>query len=244
MAHDEVVSGMLADLAAAAATRRAHMAAPAAAAARLGLRQWQAARLARTHADLLASPRYGKAAAFFLTDLYGPDATAMPYAEAERAMPLTIRLLPRAGLETLADAWKLDALSESLDAAVIDALGGAASGLTDLRYAAAYRDVGRAAEREAQITLIEALAEALQRFARKRYASTALSLMREPARLAGFGDLQAFLTRGLEALLQAGDVAPFIAVVVQRERTLKDALLRGDAGALGWRPGREGRVLF
>jgi len=237
MAHDAVVTGMLADLARAAEIRRAHMATDAQAAARLGLRRWQASRLARTHADLLASARYGKAATFFLTDLYGPDATAMPYAEAERAMPITIRLLPRAGLETLADAWKLDALSETLDVAVIDALGGDTQHLTDLRYAAAYREVGRPEEREQQIELIEALANALQRFARKRYASAALSLMREPARLAGFGDLQAFLTRGLESLLQAGDVAPFIEAVTARERAMMQALLRGDAQALAWRPG-------
>ncbi len=36
------------------------------------LRQWQADRLGRTHRDLLESKRYGPAAQFFLTDLYGP----------------------------------------------------------------------------------------------------------------------------------------------------------------------------
>ena len=40
-------------------------------ATRQRLRAWQAVRLARTHADLLASPSMGPAATFFLTDLYG-----------------------------------------------------------------------------------------------------------------------------------------------------------------------------
>ena len=42
---------------------------------RIRLRAWQAGRLARTHADLLVSPRFHEAAVFFLTDLYGtfPD---------------------------------------------------------------------------------------------------------------------------------------------------------------------------
>ena len=241
MSRDALITEMLADLARATQVRRQHMATDAAAATRLGLRRWQAARLARTHADLLASPRYGKAAAFFLTDLYGSDATAMPYAEAERAMPITMRLLPHSGIETLADAWKLDALSETLDAAVIDALGGKTQTLTDARYAAAYGKVGRGDERARQIGLIEALASALlQRFSRKRYARSTLALMREPARLAGFGDLQAFLTRGLEALLAAGDVAPFIEAVTARERTIMTALLRGDAAPLAWGPTHDG----
>jgi hypothetical protein len=237
MARPELIAGMLGDLARATDIRRQHTATPRAAAARLAFRSWQAARLARTHADLLASPRYGKAAVFFLTDLYGPDATAMPYAEAERAMPITVRLLPQSGLETLADAWKLDALSEDLDAAVIEKLGGRTDALTARRYAAAYAAVGRTDDRTQQIELIEALAEALQRFARKRYASTTLSLMREPARVAGFGDLQAFLSRGLDALLQAGEVQPFIEAVTARERAMMQAVLRGDANALAWQPG-------
>ena len=201
MSRDALIAEMLADLARATEVRRQHMATGAAAAARLGLRRWQAARLAHSHADLLASPRYGKAAAFFLTDLYGADAAVMPYAEAERAMPITTRLLPQSGLETLADAWKLDALSETLDAAMIDALGGTANALTAARYATAYRSVGHAEDRARQIELIQALASALQRFSRKRFAQSTLAMMREPARLAGFGELQAFLTRGLDALL-------------------------------------------
>ena len=37
------------------------------------LRAWQAARLARTHKDLLESRRFHDAAQFFLDDLYGPN---------------------------------------------------------------------------------------------------------------------------------------------------------------------------
>ena len=232
MARTAIVTEMLADLSRAGAIRQAHSATPEAAAARLAFRRWQADRLARTHADLLASERFGKAAHFFLTDLYGPDATAMPYEEAERAMPITVRLLPQSGLETLADAWKLDAVSESLDADVMAALGGDAASLTNTRYAAAYRAAGRPDDRARQIDLIVALAEALQRFSRKRYAAATLALMKEPARLAGFGDLQAFLTRGLDALLTAKDIAPFIDTVTTRERAIMAGLMAGDAGVL------------
>ncbi|MGO9475857.1 MAG: hypothetical protein ACLPWS_20990, partial [Rhodomicrobium sp.] len=56
-----------------AASSRARLAAePGAPARREALRVWQAARLARTHADLLETPRYASTALFFLSDIYGP----------------------------------------------------------------------------------------------------------------------------------------------------------------------------
>jgi hypothetical protein len=70
---------------------------PAAARARLRLREWQAGRLARTHADLLASPRFGEAAQFFLSDLYGPKDFSSRDEEVERILPLLIKMLPGFG---------------------------------------------------------------------------------------------------------------------------------------------------
>ena len=60
---------------------------PSVAGKRLRLREWQAARLARTHADLLASPRFGQAAEFFLSDLYGPKDFSSRDEEVERILP-------------------------------------------------------------------------------------------------------------------------------------------------------------
>jgi hypothetical protein len=235
MRRDTLVAEMLANLARAAEIRQGFSTGQALA-ARQGLRRWQAARLARTHADLLASARYGRAAAFFVTDLYDPHDRSAPYAQAARAMPAAVRLLPLSGLETVADAWRLDVLSESLDAAMIAQLGGDTEALTAQRYAAAYQQVGRPADRARQIDLIGALAVSLQHFGAHRFAATTLAMMRQPARLTGFGDLQAFLTRGFEALRDMGDVAEFVDIVTTRERRLMDALLVGDAALLDWAP--------
>jgi hypothetical protein len=233
--RDSLVAEMQADLARAAEIRRAFSAGPALA-ARQGLRRWQVERLARTHADLLASPRYGRAAAFFLTDLYDPHDRSTPYAEAARAMPVAVRLLPQSGLETVADAWRLDALTESLDAAMIAQLDNDTEALTALRYATAYQQVGRAADRARQIDLIGELAVSLQHFGAHRFAATTLAMMRRPALLTGFGDLQAFLTRGFEALRGIGDVAEFVDAITTRERRLMAALLVGNATLLDWAP--------
>jgi hypothetical protein len=79
------------------------------------LKQWQADRLARTYADLLASERYAPAAEFFLSDLYGPKDFRSRDEELARVVPVMVRVLPARALLTLLEAVKMDTLSESLD---------------------------------------------------------------------------------------------------------------------------------
>jgi hypothetical protein len=81
------------------------------------LRTWQAGRLARTHADLLASPRFGLAATFFLTEVYSTKDVSKRDESVKRAVPAMTTFLPVSALETVADVIELDALSEDLDAA-------------------------------------------------------------------------------------------------------------------------------
>ena len=87
------------------------------------MRIWQSERLARTHADLLASPRYASTATFFLSEIYGPKDLSRHEEEVRRILPLMSKVLPVAGLETVCDAIELNALSESLDADMVAALG-------------------------------------------------------------------------------------------------------------------------
>src|SRR5208283_5368007 len=63
---EDVVARLTRQLDRVAALREAAVDDPKLDAARLRLRAWQAVRLARTHADLLANPRMGLAATFFL----------------------------------------------------------------------------------------------------------------------------------------------------------------------------------
>jgi hypothetical protein len=88
------------------------------------LKQWQADRLARTYADLLASERYAPAAEFFLSDLYGPKDFRGRDDELARVVPVMVRVrvLPARALFTLLEAVKMDTLSESLDTDMVKAL--------------------------------------------------------------------------------------------------------------------------
>jgi hypothetical protein len=201
-------------------------------AARQRLRAWQAVRLARTHADLLASPRFGPAASFFLTDLYGVNDLSARDAEVERVVPAMTRLLPAAALETVADAIELDALSEDLDAAMLRTLGSEVAALDAALYGRAYRTTGRREDRERQVELIGHLGHSLDLLARQPFIGASLALMRRPARLAGFGDLQSFLERGYDAVRRIGGADDFLKLIVARESRILAALFAGDDSLL------------
>lgn len=204
---------------------------------RLRLREWQAGRLARCYADLLASERYGPAARFFLSDLYGPRDFSSRDAEVERILPMLVRMLPVSALNTLALALELDALTERLDSAMVDALRAAGrigeingiNQIDDDAYAAAYRSVGRRAERQRQIVLIRDTGEALEKLSGKALLNTALRVMRGPAHLAGLGELHEFLENGFAAFRHMGDATDFLDRIEDRERRLLAKLFDGAA---------------
>ncbi|HRK24466.1 MAG TPA: hypothetical protein PLQ11_05880 [Beijerinckiaceae bacterium] len=196
------------------------------------LRSWQSQRLARTHADLLADARFHDAAQFFLDELYGLKDTAQRDADATRVAPTLARVLPEAGLETVADAAELDAISEEFDAAMVRALGRKVEGIDSAGYAAAYRKVGRKDDRLRQIGLVEHLGQALDRLTRRAFAGTALKMMRKPAELAGFADLQAFLQTGYDAFRKMGSAEDFLNRIISRERAIVEALFAGNDAVL------------
>jgi hypothetical protein len=196
------------------------------------LRTWQAGRLARTHADLLASPRFGLAAAFFLTDVYSTKDVSKRDEEVKRAVPAMTTFLPFPALETVADVIELDALSEDLDAAMVVALGARVTTIDAANYGCAYRKVDRRKDRVRQIYLVKHLGQSLDRLANRRFAGTALVLMRKPAQIAGFGDLHAFLERGYAAVHTMGSIEEFLTLVVSRERRILKAVFAGDDSLL------------
>lgn len=217
------------DLKLAAGLRRIAAADPVHAAERDHLRAWQAGRLAATYPGLLESPRYGAAATFFLSDLYGPKDFSARDAEVERILPMLVKTLPLSGLTTLALAVELDALSEDLDANMVDMLRqrGKASTIDTAAYALAYRTVGRRNSRLRQIQLIVDTGEALEVLARKPWVAGALALMKGPAHLAGLGELHAFLERGFSTFKHMGKAGEFLERIETEETLLMNRWLAG-----------------
>jgi len=225
---DSVVAQLVVKLEQARSLRENATASPGEAAARMHLREWQADRLAHTYADLLESERFGAAAAFFLSDLYGPKDFSARDANIARLIPLMAKTLPLSGLETVLRALELDALSEQLDAKMSAELQRrGVRTITGAAYAAAYRKVGDRPGRERQIALIGDVGGALDRLTRRPLIRGLLRLMREPAHLAGMGAIQEFVERGFNAFYKMGRGEDFLDIVRTREMELLQDLFAG-----------------
>ncbi len=187
------------------------------------LRRWQAERLANSFEGFMHDPKRKPAAEFFLTDLYGDRDFSRRDADIARVVPRMQRLLPQTLLETLADAIELGVLSHAFDLRMAEALQRLAprrTTLDDALYGRAYREVGLKRLRSHQIDLIVVAGYGLGHALRGRGVATLLSVLRGPARAAGFGELQSFLERGFGAYAKLDDVAAFIADIERSEREI------------------------
>ena len=186
------------------------------------LKEWQAARLARSYGDLLASKRYNPAAEFFLSDLYGPKDFRTRDEELARVVPIMVHILPAKALLTLLEAVKMDTLSESLDSAMVLALRklGRSCDIDWLVYVVVYRAYDRKKDRELQIALIDKIGKTLDRLTRMPLIRVSLKLMNGPAHLAGLGALHSFLQRGFDAFSEMKGADEFLAIVTERETAL------------------------
>ena len=186
------------------------------------LKQWQADRLARTYADLLASERYAPAAGFFLSDLYGPKDFRSRDDELARVVPVMVRVLPARALFTLLEAVKMDTLSESLDTDMVKALraAGRSHDVDWDAYVAAYQTVGRRKDREQQIALVLKIGQTLDRLTRMPLIRISLRIMEGPAHLAGLASLHSFLQRGFDAFSEMKGADEFLAIVTARETAM------------------------
>ena len=182
--------------------------------------------------DLLDSPRYRPAAEFFLSDLYGLTDTSARRRRSRRLYPTMVKLMPEAGLHSVGLALELDALSEELDARLLDLLearSASRSGILETEYCEAYRCCDNYALRKHQIGLFRGVGDTLAGAVQKPLLYSLLRGMRRPARLAGFGELQDFLERGLRAFRHMDDASEFLETIEGRETRILDRIYAGNA---------------
>jgi len=179
------------------------------------LQQWQSQRLLRSHADLHASPRYRSAVEFFFNELYSGGDPRARDRDLQRVHHVMERLLPTQALRALMLAIELEILSQELDADVVRGLP--AGPITVESYAEGYRRAGRRPDRARQIELLGTIGEYLDHVVRKPIIRALVRLARGPAHAAGFGTLQEFLERGLDAFEAMHGADEFLATVRDRE---------------------------
>jgi hypothetical protein len=191
------------------------------------LQKWQSQRLMRSHDDLHRDPRYRLAVEFFFDELYGggdPRARDRDLMKVQRVME---RLLPAQALRAMCLAIELEILSQELDADVTRALP--AGPITVATYADAYRAAGRRPDRERQIDMMNEIGGYLDRVVRKPIIRGLVRLARGPAHAAGFGMLQDFLERGLDAFEALHGADEFLATIREREWRAMERLFAGTA---------------
>jgi hypothetical protein len=184
------------------------------------LAHWQANRLRHTYADLCASPRFGPATEFFLQDLYGPRDFSQRDNDGERVVSKMRRLLPARAMAAIESALHLNRLTRELDARMVAELFDTMqiTAIDAQSYAEAYRRCDNRAAREEQIALVDELGRELDVVVGKPFVQLALKLAHGPAHLAGLGELQDFLERGVAAFLHMQGADEFLNTIATRER--------------------------
>jgi hypothetical protein len=218
----DVAARIVQSLAAVEIERRRRATAPGLADAVAALKAYQQRRFARTHAELLAHPRYGRAANFFLNELYGPQDFTQRDAQFSRIVPALVRLFPADTVATVEALAAVHALSERLDNAMAIHLAGAAPARAS--YLRVWQATGEVAARARQIELVMRVGEALDRHTRSFVLRASLKAMRGPARATGMGSLQAFLEDGFEAFGAMRGSQEFLATIHARETALAKRL--------------------
>jgi hypothetical protein len=186
----------------------------------------QAQRFAGTYADLLTGGPFGNAARFFLDELYSDRDYAERDAQFGRIAGAIERFFPSDVVQTAVSLAQLHALTEQLDfamARVWDMIGDEDGGIA-ARYVAAWRMVGRRAEREAQLSVVMRIGQEMTRLTRLPGLRLMLKMMRAPAAAAGLSALQRFLEDGFDTFAamakRPGGAESFLSTIRQREERL------------------------
>lgn len=203
------------------------------------LARWQGTRLARTHADLLESPRYRPAVQFFLDDLYAPKDYSRRDRDLMKISPALARVLPESAVSTMGLALEMNVVTEELDLATDRALSDLdlSYPLTEESYAEAVRASGERAKRRRQIELIREVGEDLDVVVRMRWVKRALQLARTPAQVSGLGGLHDLLERGFRAFHGMGGAGEFLDAICGRELEILERIYAGHPEPFALDPG-------
>ncbi|AKS42158.1 FFLEELY motif protein [Wenzhouxiangella marina] len=191
------------------------------------LQDWQRRRLDATYADLRRSERHRPACEFFLDELYGGRDFRERDRQLARVVPVMRRFLPDHLLMAVGDAMRLQAVSLEFDLDLAEVLV-AVEAMDQPAYAAAYRSLGTWQGRREQIELIEALGRVLDETVHRPMVHRLVRMMQGPAVLAGFGALQGFLRRGLDAFAKMQGADHFLHTIISREMQALEAMEAGD----------------
>jgi hypothetical protein len=194
------------------------------------LRAWQSQRLSRTYADFLDNKQFGPACRFFQTDIYAPRDFSQRDHDLERLYHLLSCCLPGHMLRLMRQVIALNALTNTLDRAMLTALVeelGAGESISTEQYAQAYIICNQYPERKEQIDLLLSVISEVLKGARFPLTGPTLKLARGPALAAGWIELYSYLERAYAAFRPIRTPQVFLSAVEQREMRILDRIFAG-----------------
>ena len=194
------------------------------------LRAWQTERLQRTHADLLASKRYGPACRFFISDVYGSKDFHQRNQDIEYMYVIMRRFIPDLLLSLVRNAINLHHMTEELDKKLLKVLGqdlGLTDNISEEMYAEGYRLCDNYDNRRRQIDMLIEIGHQVEFSTRLPPIGIALRLAGGPAKKAGWQDLHDFLDRGYKSFKKMGKAKKFLNTVQRREMLILDRIYDG-----------------
>lgn len=209
--------------------------APGLAQAVSAIKHFQARRFAATYFDLLQSEQYRPAALFFLQELYSAKDYSQRDAQFARIAAGLERVFPKQVVQTAVSLAQLHRLTEELDLAMARYWMTDATSSEVVRYVAAWRAVGRRADRATQLEAVLSVGQELDHLTRTPGLRLMLKMMRGPARLMEMEALQRFLEAGFDTFAamgrQGAGAAYFLDTVRERESGLAECLFSASAVA-------------
>jgi hypothetical protein len=200
----------------------------------------QAKRFTGTYFDLLHIPQYQPATQFFLEELYSEKDYSQRDAQFSRIAGTLDRMFPKQVVQTAVSLAQLHSLTEDLDLAMAQSWLSTSTNTDQInRYIQTWHDVGRRADRDAQLSGALRVGQELVTLTRTPGLRMALKMMRKPAQLAGMAALQHFLESGFDTFAAMGPSKPnlsqqpsastegtayFLETVKKRESALIDQL--------------------
>lgn len=203
---------------------------PALGAAVAQVKRVQSRRFAGTYADLLSGGPFAAPAGFFLTELYSDKDYAERDAQFARIAGAIEKFFPKQVVATAVSLAELHALTEELDQAMALAWMDQEVGETSdaRRYTLAWREVGRRADRESQLTVVLCIGEEMAKLTRTAGLRVMLRMMRGPVTAAGLASLQRFLESGFDTFAamakRPGAAEQFLGIIEAREEALIKSL--------------------
>lgn len=199
------------------------------------LQAWQQARISRSFADLICQDAYRSAVNFFLSELYGGLDFRQRDQDMSKVMPVMKRFLPDKVLYIMSEAFELQAISIKFDMSMAAHMARAGYRKLDMpSYCETYRAGSDQTGRGRQLHLIRKLGYDLDRLVRKPLVNFLVHLLHGPAHAAGFGKLQDFLEKGLNAFREIEDITYFNETIFSREWDSMHKMFAGESKPFGF----------